>query len=101
MEYFDVMPDPVKNELVKRGVFTDKLLYCVKSDLDAEGNYIDVYLTFTTETLSAISGYEEFGKLKRGEKRPVLMDFKTCGYEEYPLADIKRSTLTDMQMQPD
>ncbi|WP_294482984.1 ABC transporter ATP-binding protein [uncultured Ruminococcus sp.] len=90
MEYFDVMPDPVKNELVKRGVFTDKLLYCVKSDLDAEGNYIDVYLTFTTETLSAISGYEEFGKLKRGEKRPVLMDFKTCGYEEYPLADIKK-----------
>ncbi len=89
MEYFDVMPELVETELTKRGVSADKLMYCVKADLDAEGCYIDVYITFTPETLSVISGYEEYGKLKRKEKRPALMTFKTSGYEEFQLDDIK------------
>lgn len=88
MKYFDVLPKPAENELLKRGVMTDELLYCVKADLDGEGAYIDVYVTFTKDTLSVLSGYEVYGKMKRGDKRKNIMDFSVSGYEEYPLAGI-------------
>ena len=52
MKYFDLLPSAAETELLKRGVMTDELLYCVKADLDGEGCYIDVYITFTHETLS-------------------------------------------------
>lgn len=90
LKFFDVMPEKVSEELRKRGVMTDELKYCVKADLDGEGRYIDVYITFTDETLSVISGYEEYERLKRGQKRRSIADFKTSGYEEYPLEGIKR-----------
>ena len=48
MKYFDALPELVANELEKRGVITDRLLYCVKADLDGEGRYYDVYVTFTS-----------------------------------------------------
>lgn len=47
MKFFDVLPQLAENELLKRGVMTDELLYCVKADLDGEGGYVDVYITFT------------------------------------------------------
>lgn len=90
MDFFDVMPDLVTREFEKRGVQAEKMLYCVRSDLDAEGNYIDVYITFTAETLSLLSGYEEYGKMKRREKRASLTAFRTKGYEEFKLSEIKR-----------
>ena len=37
MKFFDVMPERVEEELHKRGVLTDKLLYCVKADMDGDG----------------------------------------------------------------
>ena len=37
MKFFDVLPQLAENELLKRGVMTDELLYCVKADLDGEG----------------------------------------------------------------
>lgn len=88
MKYFDLLPSAAEAELLKRGVMTDELLYCVKADLDGEGCYIDVYITFTRETLSVLRGYERYGKLKRGAKRAELTAFETVGYDEYPLADI-------------
>ncbi len=62
MKYFDVLPELVSDELSKRGVNTEKLLYCVKADLDGEGKYLDVYITFTTDELYVITGYEEYGR---------------------------------------
>lgn len=89
MKYFDVLPQPMQTELLKRGVMTDELLYCVKADLDGEGRYIDVYITFTKSTLSVLSGYEQYGKMKRGSKRKNLLDFTVSGYSEYSIADIE------------
>ncbi len=89
MKYFDVMPPPVSEELLKRGVITDELKYCVKADLDGEGRYIDVYITFTDTALSVISGYEHYDRIKRRTKRRDLVGFDTSGYEEYPLKDIE------------
>lgn len=90
MKFFDVMPERVEEELHKRGVLTDKLLYCVKADMDGDGNYIDVYITFTPDTLSIISGYEEYSKLtKKKKQKRELVDFKVYGYEEYALSDIE------------
>ena len=51
MKFFDVLPQLAENELLKRGVMTDELLYCVKADLDGEGGYVDVYITFTKDPL--------------------------------------------------
>lgn len=89
MKYFDVLPERAKTELLKRGVMTDELLYCVKADLDGEGGYIDVYITFTKETLSILRGYEKYGKMKRGSKRKNLVDFTVSGYDEYPISGIE------------
>jgi ATP-binding cassette subfamily B protein len=89
MKYFDVLPQKVGEELLKRGVITDELLYCVKADLDGEGKYIDVYITFTKEAVSVIEGYEKYEKMKRREKRKNLVGFTVCGYCEYPISEIE------------
>ena len=99
MKFFDVLPALAETELLKRGVMTDELLYCVKSDLDGDGCYIDVYITFTKETLSILSGYEKYGKMKRGSKRKNLIEFTVSGYSEYDLADIEEM-LTGMPILP-
>ena len=67
---------------------TDELLYCVKADLDGEGGYVDVYITFTKDTLCILRGYEEYGKMKRGQKRKNLVNFTVSGYDEYPIDSI-------------
>ena len=65
MKYFDILPELVGEELKKRGVPLDQLLYCVKADLDGKGEYYDVYVTFTKDNLYVISGYEEYPDLKK------------------------------------
>ncbi len=82
MKHFDTLPAPVADELYKRGVMTDQLLYCVKADLDGEGKFFDVYITFTQNNLYVISGYEEYkeettiDKLsERAEKLPLIKKF--------------------------
>lgn len=89
MKFFDVLPQLAENELLKRGVMTDELLYCVKADLDGEGGYVDVYITFTKDTLCILRGYEEYGKIKRGQKRKNLVSFTVSGYDEYPIDSIE------------
>ena len=90
MKYFDVLAPLIEDELAKRGVMTDELKYCVKADLDGEGMYTDVYITFTDSTLSIISGYEHYEKLRRHEKRRSMSRFDVSGYEEYPMESIRR-----------
>lgn len=89
MKFFDVLPKLAENELLKRGVMTDELLYCVKADLDGEGCFIDVYITFTTDTLCVLSGYEKYGKMKKHQKRKILEAFDVTDYAEYAVADIE------------
>ncbi|MGN1416437.1 MAG: ATP-binding cassette domain-containing protein [Oscillospiraceae bacterium] len=90
MEFFDVLPRAAEEELLKRGVMTDELLYCVKADLDGEGCFFDVYITFTTETISVLSGYEIYGKMTRRDKRQKLESFEVHGYEEYSISDVEK-----------
>lgn len=88
MKFFDILPALAEKELLKRGVMTDELLYCVKADLDGEGCFIDVYITFTPDTLCVLSGYEKYTKMKRREKRKTLEAFDVSGYDEYKISDI-------------
>ena len=90
MKYFDVLQNEISTELEKRGVQVDELLYCVKADLDGEGCYYDVYITFTKEKVCVISGYELYGRAKNNKKRSVLTGFETKEYSEYELCEIKR-----------
>lgn len=91
MKYFDVLPDAAKLEFEKRGVLYDDMLYCVKADLDGGGGFIDVYIVFTSETLGVLTGYERYGKMKRGEKRKKLLSFDTEDYSEYSISDVKNA----------
>ena len=116
MKHFDVMPKLVKDSLFKRGVPTDELLYCVKADLDGEGAYIDVYVTFTEKTLYVIKGYEEYRRLTAKERLkenmggvpilrkfvhgliiPEMIEYKTSDYDEYDIAKIKRIYVDRLQ----
>ncbi len=90
MEFFDVLPRAAEEELLKRGVMTDELLYCVKADLDGEGCFFDVYITFTAETISVLSGYEIYRKMTRREKKQKLESFEVHGYEEYSISDVEK-----------
>lgn len=90
MEFFDILPKPAENELLKRGVMTDELLYCVKADLDGEGCFFDVYITFTEETVSVLSGYEIYGSVNKRSSRQQLESFEVHGYEEYNISDIEK-----------
>ena len=108
MKYFDILPELVGEELKKRGVPLDQLLYCVKADLDGKGEYYDVYVTFTKDNLYVISGYEEYPDLKKrsqlamGAKKGLfgrkaigadnlhaMTEYRVIGFEEYSIARIK------------
>ena len=69
MKFFDIIPELVMTELLKRGVMTDELLYCVKADMDGEGGYYDTYITFTKHSLYIISGIEEYGRVNRKTRK--------------------------------
>ncbi len=90
MKYFDIMHPEILQQLQKRGVMTDELLYCVKSDLDGEGCYIDTYVTFCKDELYVITGYEKYAKKKRSEKAKSLEAFDVTDFNLYELKDIKR-----------
>lgn len=89
MKYFDIIPKGVTTELIKRGVSTDELLYCVKADLDADACYFDVYITFTSDTLHIISGYESYGKISKKIKKSEMINYEVKEYAYIPLENIK------------
>ena len=65
MKYFDKLSAAVQAAFSVRAVDTDKLLYCVKADMDGEGCYYDTYITFDNKTLYLLSGYDRLVKNKR------------------------------------
>ena len=110
MKYFDVLPPLVAQRLTERGVNVDELLYCVKADLDGEGCYYDVYVTFNADTLYIISGYEEYADTPKSERMkerakaipiiksfvkgsyiPEMLTYKVEEFAEYPIANIKNA----------
>lgn len=72
------MPKCVGEALLKRGVPIEKLLYCVKADLDKEGRYVDVHITFDEHMLYIIEGYDQVAEEL----------FKVVSYEEIPFSSI-------------
>lgn len=74
------MPESVKEALADRGVPVKELLYCVKADLDHEGRYVDVHLTFDKNTLYLVQGYDHV-------KEDI---FQVVRYEELALPDIEK-----------
>lgn len=73
------MPSSVSEALQERGVPVENLLYCVKADLDQEGRYIDVHMTFDRDALYVLQGYD----------RVDQDTFGVIDYEEIPLNHIE------------
>lgn len=65
MKYFDKLSPAVSSAFENRAVNVDKLKYCVKADLDYDGCYYDVYITFDDEKLYILSGYDRLVKKGR------------------------------------
>lgn len=93
MKYLDVIPTPVEDELIKRGVSVNQLLYCVKSDMDGEGCYFDMYLAFTKDTLHMISGYEKYNKLSSKKDKSNFMTYEVAEYRYIAIEKIEEMYL--------
>ena len=86
MKYFDKLSAAVQAAFSVRAVDTDKLLYCVKADMDGEGCYYDTYITFDSENLYLLSGYDRYVKNKKTYE--AEFDFKD--FSEYSFDDIDK-----------
>ena len=87
MRYFIKLPDSVEKVLWERGVDLDALLYCIKADLDGEGRYVDLYLTFDRENLYLVKGLGGVERVRStGYLKPT---FQFQDYEEIPLKKIQ------------
>ena len=86
MKYFDKLSAAVQAAFSVRAVDTDKLLYCVKADMDGEGCYYDTYITFDNKTLYLLSGYDRLVKNKK--MFDTQFDFKD--FSEYPMEEIEK-----------
>ena len=97
MKYFDTLSTAVEDAFIKRGVFVDQLLYCVKADMDGEGSYIDQYITFTKDTLHILSGYETYNRVKNKTKKESISKFEVKEYESIPIEEIDSMYLDRLQ----
>ena len=86
MKYFDKLSAAVQAAFSVRAVDSDKLLYCVKADMDGEGCYYDTYITFDNKTLYLLSGYDRLVKNKK--TFDTQFDFKD--FSEYPMEEIEK-----------
>ena len=94
MKYFLNLPEGVEQALAERGADPGRLLYCAKADLDGEGRYLDVYMTFDPETLYVVKGYERFERQKHARLVKPCFDF--VDYDEYPLSGIESASVDRM-----
>ena len=84
MKYFDKLSAAVQAAFAARAVDTDRLKYCVKADMDSDGCYFDVYITYDEDNLYILSGYD---RLVRNKKTfDSQFDFKD--YCEIKITDI-------------
>lgn len=93
MKYFDKLTEPVTRAFEARAVDTQKLKYCVKADLDADGCYYDVYITFDEQKLYLLSGYDRL--ITKSRKTQGGFDFKD--FSEIPVSDVKRLYVEHLQ----
>ena len=85
MKYFDTLTEGVKEALENRGVDTEKLLYCLKCDMNGEGLYYDTYLVFDEKSLYSVSGYDRMVQ----EKKKYRTEFEFKEYAEYKMTELK------------
>lgn len=91
MRFFTKLPEEVEAILLQRGANPDELLYCIKADLDGEGRYLDLYLTFDHSTLYLIKGLGGIERVRsNGYLRPT---FQFQDYEEVPLSSISKASM--------
>lgn len=89
MRYFFKLTPGAEQQFIQRAVDVNNLLYCVKADMDADGRYIDVYITFDKENLYILGGRETFEKYKGKKAVPHTEPrFEFDSYNYYPLTDI-------------
>lgn len=85
MEYFDKLNPSVERAFAARAVDINELLYCVKADIDFEGKFVDVYITFDKENLYLMTGYDRLVK----NKKTFNSDFDFVDFTYHPLSEIK------------
>lgn len=85
MEFFDKLGPCVEQAFAARAVDINKLLYCVKADMDFEGRFIDGYITFDEENLHIITGYDRLVK----NKKSFNSDFDFVQYNYYKMSELK------------
>lgn len=85
MKYFDTLTEGAAEALRVRGIDTERLLYCLKCDMNNEGLYYDTYLVFDSENLYTVSGYDRLIR----DKKKYRSEFEFKEYAEYKMTELK------------
>ncbi len=81
MQYFYKLTPEIEEQFIIRAVDINKLLYIIKADIDGEGCYTDVYITFDKENLYILSGYS----VSSHKRRRYTIHFEFSDFVTYPL----------------
>lgn len=92
MKFFDKLTPAVEAAFAERAVDPAKLKYCVKADLDADGCYYDVYITFDDDTLYLLCGYDRLVEPPRLPfvRRKAEESFDFADFSSFSVADIEK-----------
>lgn len=93
MEKKNKLPLDVIAAFEKRGIYEKDIIIFVKSDLDMDFRYTDVYCVATKDTVAILSGKNIVSGAKRlfGSVKAKIT-FEEYAYDEYALSDIKDPT---------
>lgn len=89
MENQNKLPSEIASLFEKRGIFSENIILTLKSDIDADFRYCDVYCVATADTLAILSGKNEVSSSMRLFGQPkVNISFEEYSYEEYELCSL-------------
>ena len=87
MDNINKLPQEILSAFEKRGIFENNIILFLKSDMDIEFKYADIYCVATSDTLAVLSGKHKVSAVKSsfGSNRKLSVNFEEYLYKEYDM----------------
>lgn len=87
MDNINKLPQEILSAFEKRGIFENNIILFLKSDIDIEFKYADIYCVATSDTLAVLSGKHKVSAVKSsfGSNRKLSVNFEEYLYKEYDM----------------
>ena len=87
MDNINKLPQEILSAFEKRGIFENNIILFLKSDIDIEFKYADIYCVATSDTLAVLSGKHKVSAVKSsfGANRKLSVNFEEYSYKEYDM----------------